>query len=62
VRIGLHTLRENSKTMLVWVTLLAVLIGIALASGLILMPLVFPLLAYATWHSYRQLVASYPVL
>lgn len=58
VRIGLHTLRENSKTMLVWMTLLAVLIGIALASGLILMPLVFPLLAYATWHSYRQLVAS----
>ena len=58
VRIGLHTLRENVKTMLVWMALLTVFIGIALASSLVLMPLVFPLLAYATWHSYRQLVAS----
>jgi len=58
VLIGLQTLRENLKTMLVWMAMLAVFIAIALASGLILMPLVFPLLAYATWHSYRQLVAS----
>ena len=58
VRIGLRTLRENSTTMLVWMLLLVAVIGSALASGLILMPLVFPLLAYATWHSYRQLVAS----
>jgi uncharacterized membrane protein len=56
VRIGLRTLRRNAVTMLVWMMLLVVAIGIALASGLILMPLVFPLLAYATWHSYRQLV------
>jgi uncharacterized membrane protein len=49
------TLSNNAATMMVWIVLLAAAIATALLSGLILMPVVFPLLAYATWHSYRQL-------
>jgi uncharacterized membrane protein len=41
--------------MVVWMLVLLSLIVPALMSGLLLMPVVFPLLAYATWHSYRQL-------
>jgi uncharacterized membrane protein len=63
---GLRKFRINAATMLVWMLVLAVSIGIALFSRLALMPIIFPLLAYATWHSYRHLSASqdagkYPV-
>ena len=56
VRKSFDTLRNNAATMMVWIVLLAAAIATALLSGLVLMPVVFPLLAYATWHSYRQLV------
>ncbi|NNJ98278.1 MAG: DUF2189 domain-containing protein [Gammaproteobacteria bacterium] len=52
---GVQTLRHNVPTMVVWMLVLLALIVPALMSGLLLMPIVFPLLAYATWHSYRQL-------
>lgn len=55
---GMQTLRDNFSTMLVWMLVLLALILPALTFGLILMPVVFPLLAYATWHSYRQLTAK----
>ena len=54
---GIKLLRSNASSVLVWMLLLVVLIASALFSGLILMPVVFPLLAYATWHSYRELSA-----
>jgi uncharacterized membrane protein len=59
VSTNLRILRENMLTVFVWMAVLAGLISTALLSGLVLMPLVFPLLAYATWHSYRQLSASH---
>ena len=52
---SLGTLRKYAGVMMVWALLLVAAIATALLSGLILMPVVFPLLAYATWHSYRQL-------
>ena len=55
---GMQVLRANVSTMVVWMLVLLALIVPALTSGLILMPIVFPLLAYATWHSYRQLTAE----
>lgn len=54
---GIEMLKSNASTVLVWMLLLAVFITVALFSGLILMPVIFPLLAYATWHSYRELSA-----
>ena len=52
---SIDTLINNAAMMMVWILFLTAAIAMALMSGLILMPLVFPLLAYATWHSYRQL-------
>jgi uncharacterized membrane protein len=51
-------LKSNILIILVWALLLAAFIAAALFSSLILMPVIFPLLAYATWHSYRELSAS----
>lgn len=55
MRTGLQVLRANAATMAVWMFLIISLIGIALLSNLLLMPVIFPLLAYASWHSYRDL-------
>ena len=55
VQKSIDTLINNAAVMMVWILFLTAAIAMALMSGLILMPLVFPLLAYATWHSYRQL-------
>jgi uncharacterized membrane protein len=55
---GIRTLRGNLPTMIIWMLVLLALIVPALMSSLLLMPIVFPLLAYATWHSYTQLIAD----
>lgn len=58
VKCSLDTMRKYPSTMLVWLLLLTALIAVALLSLLVLMPIVFPVLAYATWHSYRELSGS----
>ncbi len=58
VPISLVTLRDNWATMLFWMVIVIAYIAVAVFSGLVLMPIVFPLLAYATWHSYRELTES----
>jgi len=40
--------------MLVWMLMIIALVTVSLLTGLALMPIVFPVLAYATWHSYRE--------
>ncbi|MGB5456769.1 MAG: hypothetical protein WBO18_12485, partial [Gammaproteobacteria bacterium] len=55
---SIEVLKNNVTTMMVWMLLLIALITVALLSGLLLMPAIFPLLAYATWHSYRQLMSN----
>ena len=55
VRTGVNTLRAHSATMAVWMILIVSLIAVGLLSALVLMPLIFPVLAYATWHSYKSL-------
>ena len=56
MRTSLRTLRAHKLALALWVTLILALTAAAILSQLVLMPVVFPLLAYATWHSYRQLV------
>ena len=56
IRVSLHTLSAHKLSLALWVILISALTSVAVLSKLVLMPLVFPLLAYATWHSYRQLV------
>jgi len=54
IRFSVRSLSDHAATLFVWMTLLTAAIGAALASSLTLMPIVFPLMAYATWHGYRQ--------
>jgi uncharacterized membrane protein len=58
MRTSLRTLRNHKLSLSLWVAVIVALTGAAFLSKLVLMPLIFPLLAYATWHSYRQLVRN----
>ena len=44
---------NNLPVMLMWGVLVAVLCGLALATGLVGLIIIFPLLGHATWHSYK---------
>ena len=48
-------LSEHSMTMFVWISFIIASVSLALLSSLTLMPVIFPILAYASWHSYRHL-------
>ena len=58
MRTSLRALLNNKLSLGLWMALIVTLTGAAFLSNLVLMPLIFPLLAYATWHSYRQLVRN----
>lgn len=49
---------ENMPTMLVWAALIVLLTGIGFATYLIGMVVIYPLLAHASWHAYRDLVQN----
>jgi len=49
---------ENLPTMFVWAALIALLTGIAFATYLVGMIVIYPLLSHATWHAYRDLVEN----
>jgi len=47
---------RDLPAMLVWAVLVVVLVAAGFATFLLGMVFVFPLLAHATWHAYRDLV------
>lgn len=47
---------ENLPSMLVWAGLIVILVALSFATYLIGMIVIYPLLAHATWHAYRDLV------
>jgi len=49
---------ENIPTMLVWAALIVILTGVGFATYLIGMIVIYPLLAHASWHAYRDLVGN----
>jgi uncharacterized membrane protein len=49
---------ENIPSMLVWAALIVMLTGLGFATYLIGMLLIYPLLAHASWHAYRDLVQN----
>ncbi len=53
--ISMSTVWNNLGVMLPWGAVIVVLGALTLASGLLLMILVFPLLGHATWHVYREI-------
>ncbi len=58
VSAGLSLIKANPLTVAAWSVVLLVVIGLALASQLFLMPLIFPMLAYASWFCYSELTRS----
>lgn len=47
---------NNLPVMLVWGAIVVFLFGLSVATGLLALILVFPLLGHATWHAYRAVV------
>lgn len=50
----------NPRVMAIWCAIIAMMIALALLSGLISLFLVLPVLGHATWHLYRRAVAPPP--
>lgn len=46
---------NNLTTMVAWGAMLLVLFGVCVATGLVGMIVIFPLLGHATWHAYRAM-------
>lgn len=51
---SIRLVRQNPIPMLAWCVTIAASIVIAIASGLLLLPVLLPILGYATWHLYRR--------
>lgn len=55
---SLWTVRENFGAMVVWAAAIAGLTLIGFATAFIGLAVIFPMLGYATWHAYRELVQA----
>lgn len=60
VRLSLATVRRNPVTMLIWATIIAVLLLLAMLPVFLGLFVVLPVLGHATWHLYRR--ALYDVM
>jgi uncharacterized membrane protein len=49
---------DNIPTIVIWATLIVMLTGLGFATYLIGMIVIYPLLAHASWHAYRDLVQN----
>lgn len=49
---------DNLGSMSAWALMIVVLTALGIATGFIAFLVIFPVLGYATWHSYRDLVAK----
>lgn len=49
---------NNKGVMLLWAALILGLVGLGFATALLGLALVLPLIGHATWHAYRETVAS----
>lgn len=56
MRTSLRVSLRDLPAMLVWAALIVALVAVGFATFLIGMVIVFPLLAHASWHAYRDLV------
>jgi uncharacterized membrane protein len=58
--VSLSVVAYNPKPMLLWATLLAGMFAFGLATLFIGLIVVFPLVGFATWHAFRDLVRESP--
>ena len=55
---SVRTVVENPRAMLLWAALIAAVIGLGLATLYLGLVVTVPLIGYATWHAYRDLVGT----
>lgn len=56
IRTSLQVVGRDLPAMLLWAAMILALVAFGFATALVGMVVVFPLLAHATWHAYRELV------
>jgi uncharacterized membrane protein len=54
---SLRAVKRNSGVMVLWATLIVLFTALAVAPLFLGLSVVFPLIAYASWHAYRDLIA-----
>jgi uncharacterized membrane protein len=52
--------RQNWQVMVGWAAMIVIVVGVGVATFFLGLAITLPLLAYATWHAYRDLVESQP--
>jgi uncharacterized membrane protein len=57
IRTSVSVVKANPFPMALWCATIAASIIASIATGLLLMPVVLPILGYASWHLYRKAVA-----
>lgn len=61
IGVSLLTVRENFRVLFGWAALVALITFAGLATAFVGLAVALPVLAYATWHAYRDLIAGGPV-
>ena len=57
---SVKVVRANRLAMLTWFLTIASLMGVALLTGLLALPVILPVLGHASWHLYRRAIAAQP--
>ena len=60
ISVSLLTVRENFRLMFGWAAMIAVISVVGIATAFIGLAVAVPVLAYATWHAYRDLIGEGP--
>jgi uncharacterized membrane protein len=54
--VSVNTVRRNPAAMILWAALIALFTGVAVMPVFLGLIVVFPLLAFASWHAYRDVI------
>jgi uncharacterized membrane protein len=60
ISVSLLSVRENFRLMFGWAAMIAVIVLVAFATAFVGLAVAVPVLAYATWHAYRDIIADGP--
>ncbi|MBS0242579.1 MAG: DUF2189 domain-containing protein [Proteobacteria bacterium] len=58
IRTSVRLVRENPAPLALWCAMIAGAIVASVVSGLLLLPVVLPIIGYASWHLYRSAIKS----
>lgn len=53
---SVHAVLQNKLPMLIWVSIIVASVVLCFLTAFLAMPVIMPLLGYATWHGYKQTI------